>query len=347
MMLGDLGADVIKIERPGSGDETRGWGPPFDSEGQSAYFLSVNRNKLSVEADLDDPADLDVVRTLARHADVVVENVLPGTLERRGWGADAARSEHPHLVWCTITGFGAESRRPGYDFVIQAESGWMSITGAPEGDPMKHGIALADVIAGKDAVIAILAALVARSGTGTGRHVHVSLAASAEAALLNVAQNTLVGGQPPVRWGNAHANLVPYQLFRASDRPLVIAVGSDAQWLACASALELPELSSDAELATNAGRLSNRARVVTRIAERLATASAAHWIECLEAVGVPCGIVRTVPEVLAELPASARSGLPPSVPGTVRLPPPRLGEHSELLRAEGWNAFASVPHSSV
>ena len=342
MILADMGADVIKVERPDGGDETRGWGPPFAPDGASAYFLSVNRNKLSIGADLAVSADLDLLLRLAREADVVVENFLPGTLERRGWGAAVARAERPELVWCSISGFGSGSRRPGYDFVVQAESGWMSITGAPDGEPMKHGVALADVIAGKDASIAILAALVARGRTGDGRHVQIALAASAEAALVNVAQNTLVDGQPPRRWGNAHANLVPYQLFRASDRDLVIAVGNDAQWRACARALELADLGQDETLATNAGRLAQRDRVVGEIARRVATQTAAYWLARLEVVGVPCGIVRSVPEVLTQLPASARTGLPPSVPGSIRLPPPRLGEHSALVRAEGWNAFASL-----
>ena len=347
MILADMGADVIKVERPDGGDETRGWGPPFAPDGASAYFLSVNRNKLSIGADLADSDDLDLLLRLAREADVVVENFLPGTLERRGWGAAVARAERPELVWCSISGFGSGSRRPGYDFVVQAESGWMSITGQPDGEPMKHGVALADVIAGKDASIAILAALVARARMGEGRHVQISLAASAEAALVNVAQNTLVDGQPPRRWGNAHANLVPYQLFRASDRDLVIAVGNDAQWRACAGALELAELGQDETLATNAGRLAQRDRVVGAIARRVATQSAAYWLARLEVVGVPCGIVRSVPEVLAQLPASARSGLPPSVPGSIRLPPPRLGEHSALVRAEGWKAFASLEGRSA
>jgi crotonobetainyl-CoA:carnitine CoA-transferase CaiB-like acyl-CoA transferase len=347
MILADMGADVIKVERPGDGDETRGWGPPFAPDGASAYFLSVNRNKLSVGADLAVPADLDLLSGLAREADVVVENFLPGTLERRGWGAGVARAERPELVWCSITGFGSGSRRPGYDFVVQAESGWMSVTGEPDGEPMKHGVALADVIAGKDASIAILAALVARGRTGEGRHVQISLAASAEAALVNVAQNTLVGGQPPTRWGNAHANLVPYQLFRASDRPLVVAVGNDAQWHACTGALELPDLEADEKLATNAGRLAARERVVDAIARRLATQHASYWLARLAEVGVPCGLVRTVPEVLAQLPASAQTGLPPSVPGSIRLPPPRLGEHSALVRAEGWEAFASLERKSA
>ena len=340
MILGDMGADVLKIERPGVGDDTRGWGPPFDERGESAYFLSVNRNKLGVSADLDDPADLRLVRSLAGEADVVVENFLPGALERRGWGVASARRGHPGLVWCSITGFGAESRRPGYDFVVQAESGWMSITGAPDGEPMKHGLALADVIAGKDAAIAILAALVARGTSGHGRHVQLSLVASAEAALVNVAQNTLVSGRAPSRWGNAHANLVPYQMFHAEDRPVIVAVGNDAQWVACARALQLVELAEDPALGTNAGRIAQRDRVVDALARRLATRPAADWLARLEGAGVPCGLVRTVPEVLAHGGAAARTGLPPSVPGSIRRPPPRLGEHTALVRAEGWNAFA-------
>ena len=342
MILGDLGADVLKVERRGGGDETRGWGPPFDGRGESAYFLSVNRNKLAITADLDDPADLQQVRSLAAEADVVVENFRAGALERRGWGAAAARAEHPRLVWCSITGFGAESPRPGYDFVVQGESGWMSVTGEPGGEPMKHGVALADVIAGKDAAIAILAALVARGRSGQGRHVQVSLAASAEAALVNVAQNALVSGRAPSRWGNAHGNLVPYQLFHAEDRPVIVAVGSDAQWVACARALELRELAEDPALATNAGRIAQRDRVVDTLARRLATKRASDWIERLEGASVPCGLVRTIPEVLAHRSASVLTGLPPSVPGTIRRPPPRLGEHTALVRAEGWNAFAPV-----
>ena len=340
MMLGDMGADVIKVERPGGGDETRGWGPPFDAEGQSAYFLSVNRNKLSLTADLDDRADLELVRRLAGEADVVVDNFLPGALERRGWGAEPARAAHPGLVWCTIAGFEGDPGRPGYDVVVQAESGWMSITGEPERDPMKHGVALADVLVGRDAAIAILAALVARARTGEGRHVRVALDTTARAALVNVAQNTLVSGHAPARWGNAHANLVPYQLFHAEDRALIVAVGSDAQWRACAGTLGLTELRDDAALATNAGRILQRTRVVDTIARRLSSAPAVHWITLLRMAGVPCGFVRTVPEVLADSVASARSGMPPSVPGSVRRPPPRVGEHSAAVRAQGWRAFS-------
>ena len=223
----------------------------------------------------------------------------------------------------------------------------MSITGAPDGEPMKHGVALADVIAGKDACVAVLAALVARSRTGVGRHVQVSLAASAEAALVNVAQNTLVSGRPPTRWGNAHANLVPYQLFEASDRPLVIAVGNDAQWRACARALELAELGEDEALATNAGRLgATRARRGSHCAVDVATRTASFWLERLEAVGVPCGIVRSVPEVLAQLPASARTGLPPERAGHDSAPAPGARRAHGLVRAEGWNAFAALGDNS-
>ena len=339
MMLGDLGADVMKVERPGSGDDTRGWGPPFDDGGQSAYYLSVNRNKLGLTADLANEGDRELLARLAAEADVVVENFRPGALERHGLGHAALCARHPRLVWCTITGFGAESERPGYDFVVQAECGWMAVTGEPDGAPLKHGVALADVIAGKDATVAILAALVARASTGAGRHVQVSLAASAEAALVNVAQNALVSGAPARRWGNAHANLVPYQLFQASDRALVIAVGSDAQWAACARALELPLADEDA-LRSNAGRVAARDRVTGAMAARLAERTAGEWQRRLDESGVPCGLVRSVPEVLVSSGASLLTGMPPSVPGTVRRPPPRLGEHDARIRAQGWGAFA-------
>jgi crotonobetainyl-CoA:carnitine CoA-transferase CaiB-like acyl-CoA transferase len=340
MMLADLGASVLKVERPEGGDDTRGWGPPFDERGESAYFLSVNRNKLSLTADFANPADVKLIRELAAEADVVVENFRAGTLERRGLGAAELMTGNPKLVWCNIRGFGVGDTRPGYDFVVQAESGWMSITGEPAGSPMKHGVALVDVITGKDAAIAILAALVARASTGRGRMVQVSLEGSARAALVNVAQNALVAGMPPRRWGNAHANLVPYQLFEAADRPMVIAVGSDGQWLACARALGLDALAADDALRTNAGRIAAREQVVTEITRALKARTASEWIARLDAAGVPCGLVRTVPEALAESGASALTGLPPSVEGSVRRAPPRLGEHSRVIRERGWDAFA-------
>lgn len=342
MMLGDMGAQVIKIERPDGGDETRGWGPPFNEEGESAYYLSVNRNKLSVTVDLDAEDGRVLLDELLRDADVVVENFRPGVLHRRGLDAELVRSNYPKLVWCTIAGFADDPSRPGYDFVVQAESGWMSITGETDSVPMKHGIALVDVLAGKDAAIALLAALVERGVTGLGQVVTVHLSSTAEAALVNVAQNTLVSGAAPRRWGNAHANLVPYQLFDASDRAVVIAAGSDGQWLECAKALDLPELAADLSLRTNAGRLAQRSRVVAAIAARMRQRTAGEWKTKLDAEGVPNGVVRTVDEVLAQSTASRASGMPPAVPGTIRLRPPRLGEHTALVRERGWRAFEEV-----
>ena len=347
MMLGDLGADVLKIERPGGGDETRGWGPPFDHRGESAYYLSVNRNKRSLVADLGDPDDRALLRDLVAGADVVVDNFRPGTLERHGLDPAALLEGHPALVWCTITGFGPDRPRPGYDFVVQAERGWMAITGEPAGEPMKVGVALADVLAGKDAAIAVLGMLVGGVRTTArspeNRRAFVSLARSAAAALVNVAQGALVTGREAARWGNAHPHLVPYQLFDAADRPIVVAVGSDAQWAACARALELPALAEDPRLATNAGRLAQRGEVVSALAGRLAERPAAEWLERLARAGVPAGLVKGVLEALAEEGASPLTGVAPSVPGTVRRPPPRLGEHTAAVREAGWEAFARVP----
>jgi crotonobetainyl-CoA:carnitine CoA-transferase CaiB-like acyl-CoA transferase len=343
MILGDLGADVLKVERPGSGDDTRGWGPPFDPRGESAYYLSTNRNKIGLAADLGREEDRTLLDGLVAGADVVVENFRPGTLERRGLGAEAMLARHPSLIWCTITGFGLESPRPGYDFVVQAESGWMAITGEPGGSPMKVGVALADVLAGKDAAIAILAALASRGPyPGADRRLSVSLAHSATAALVNVAQNALVTGAEAARWGNAHPNLVPYELFEAADRPIVIAVGSDGQWPECARALGLHALAADAGLATNAGRLAARARVTGEIARALRAAPAAQWIARLDAAGVPCGVVKPVLEALQSVSASALTGVAPQRPGAVRLAPPTLDEHGALVRADGWAAFARI-----
>jgi len=337
MILGDLGADVIKIERPGTGDDTRGWGPPFDARGESAYFLSVNRNKLSVAADFDDPTDQALLQSLIAGADVVLENFREGTLERHGLGAGEMLAKHPRLLWCTITGFGLGNRRPGYDFVVQAESGWMAITGAPDGGPTKIGVAVVDVLAGKDAAIAILAALA--GGRRGERRLAVSLQHSAVSALVNVAQNALVTGADSPRWGNAHASIVPYDLFETADRPMVIAVGSDAQFQRCAAALGLDQLAEDATLRTNAGRAAARAHVVGTIAARLRVQPAAQWKSLLDAAGVPCGLVHSVTEALREVSASALTGVAPVAPGTVRLPPPRLDEHGARVRAEGWAAF--------
>ena len=342
MMLGDLGADVIKVERPVGGDETRGWGPPFDRDGESAYFLSINRNKKSLAADLSVAEDRRLIEDLIAEADVVLENFLGGALSRLGLDVEELLDTNPSLIWCTISGFGPDSPRPGYDFVMQAECGWMAITGERDGSPMKAGIALADVVAGKDATIAILAAVAERASGSLSRdkrRISISLADSARAALINVAQNVLVSGKDAARWGNAHPNLVPYQLFDAADRPLVIAVGSDGQWRACARALGLDDLADNEMLETNAGRVKNRERVVSALSERVREMGAQHWIDRLQSAGVPCGLVRTVAEALAFADASSRTGIPPSVPGTVRFPPPKLDEHGYSIRTLGWRAF--------
>lgn len=346
MTLGDLGADVIKVERPGIGDESRGWGPPFADDGESAYYLSCNRNKLSIALDLDTADDWHLLAGLIRDADVVLENFREGALSARGITARDWLAKNPRLIWCTISGFGPGSRRPGYDFVVQAECGWMSITGEPGGEPMKVGVALADIMAGKDATIAILGALLARDRSAAPlpveeRLLHISLQHTATAALINVAQNALVSGAEARRWGNAHPNLVPYQLFKAKDVPMVIAVGNDSQWKAACRVLDLSELSTDQSLDTNAGRLAQRDRVVRAIGDRLATADAAAWLGALDAAGVPCGVVRSVKAALADVEASPVTGVAPSVPGTVRRRAPTLDQHGTLVRREGWGAFRS------
>jgi crotonobetainyl-CoA:carnitine CoA-transferase CaiB-like acyl-CoA transferase len=351
MILGDLGASVIKVERSGIGDESRGWGPPFAPDGASAYYLCCNRNKLSIGLDFDLEADRAVLLDLIAGSDVVLENFRRGALATRGLNARKLLEQHPRLIWCTISGFGADSTRPGYDFVVQAECGWMSVTGEPDGQPMKSGMALADVTAGKDAAIAILAALTERARVGDRpsverRRLHVSLAHSATAALINVAQNVLVGGGDARRWGNAHPNLVPYQLFEAMDRPFVIAVGNDGQWRAACRALGLVALLEDQALATNAGRLSHRDRVVATIAERVRSAAAGHWLGALDAAGVPCGKVRSVREALADVVTDPRTGVAPAAPGPVRLNPPALDEHGNRIRSDGWSAFGSIDRST-
>ncbi|MBL0938701.1 MAG: CoA transferase [Gemmatimonadaceae bacterium] len=348
MMLGDLGASVIKVERPAVGDDTRGWGPPFAEDGQSAYFLSCNRNKVSLAANFSDEVDRELLFSLIRSADVVLENYLPGVLAKYGFDAELLLAQNPRLIWCTISGFGPDSQRPGYDFVVQAESGWMAMTGEPAGEPMKAGVAIVDVLSGKDAAIGILAALSARDRASSPlpaerRRIHVTLASSAVASLVNVAQNTLVSGRPAKRWGNAHANLVPYQLFQASDRPFVLAVGSDAQWVAAARALHMDGLANDPELRTNAGRLAARERVVSALDAQLATAPASHWMSLLDAAGVPCGLVREVHEAISDVSASARTGVSPLWNGTVRIPPPALGEHTVTVREKKWSLFDDLP----
>ena len=344
MTLGDLGADVIKVERPGLGDESRQWGPPFDERGESAYYLSTNRNKLGIALNLEVADDVALLRQLIAGADVVLENFKSETLTKAKLDRDEMLAAHPHLVWLTLTGFGLDNPRLGYDLVVQAESGWMAITGDPTGEPMKVGVALADVIAGKDAALSIMASLVARERSRealpvSARRLHVSLAHSAVAALVNVAQNVLVSGNEARRFGNAHPNLVPYQAFKARDGYIVIGVGNDRQWDSCCVALELSELGADKQLATNSGRLANRERVTSAIASRVAERDAGEWLGRLSMAGVPAGRVRAVSQALPDVAHSALTGIAPSVPGTVRFPPPKLDEHGSDIRRSGWAVF--------
>lgn len=340
MILGDLGADVLKVERPGSGDDTRGWGPPFAADGESAYFRSVNRNKRGVTVDFHSAEDRRWLLEMIAEADVVLENFLPATLSRYGIDAAAMLAAHPRLIWATITGFGPESSRPGYDFVVQAEAGWMAITGPVDGAPYKVGVALVDVITGKDAATAILAALFGRErGSPIDRHLHLSLQASATAALVNVAQNHLVSGAPTRRWGNAHPNLVPYEAFEAADRPFVVAVGSDRQWQACLEAIGwAPTVAAEdhQRWATNAGRVADRERLVPALGAWFRQATAEHWIARLESAGVPCGLIRTVEEAVRAMGGDPVTGMPPATGGAIRCAPPRLGEHDAVARGRGW-----------
>ena len=343
MTLGDLGASVIKVERPGSGDDTRAWGPPFDTDGESAYFLSINRNKRGIALDFARPEDLAVVRALIADADVVVDNFLPGALERRGLDPDELVVRYPRLIWCTIGGFAREPLRPGYDLVAQGESGMMAITGEPHGSPMKHGIAVVDVLAGKDATIAICAALAARARGAAAprdRRLHVTLLESALSAMSYAAQNVMVSGRDASRAGNGNPNLVPYQLVTARDRSFLLAVGNDQQFGALGGVLGMSGLATDARFATNAARVTNRDALLDLLGARLANQDADVWIAALSAAHVPCGRVLSVSEAIAHAGGSMRSGMPPAVPGTVRLPPPKLDEHGAEIRARGWQLFA-------
>jgi crotonobetainyl-CoA:carnitine CoA-transferase CaiB-like acyl-CoA transferase len=361
MMLGDMGADVVKVERPGTGDDTRTWGPPW-AEGpegrEAAYYLCVNRNKRSVAADLKTDEGRALVRRLAADADVLVENFAPGTLERCGLGWDELSAANPRLVWCTITGYGSdgpEAGRPGYDFAVQARAGWMAITGEPEGAPMKVGVAVVDVLTGQNAAIAILAALREREGSGRGQRVEVALFDSAVAGLINVAQAALVTGREPARWGNAHVTIVPYQAFDAADRPFIVAVGNDGQWRRLCEAVGAEALLADARFATNPGRVEHRAEVAGALTARFRARPAAEWLAMLEAAGVPCSPVQSVREALADPVLTERGGFWPAAgptfgtidtvasplrfsrtPASLRRPPPSVGEHTDEVAERGW-----------
>jgi formyl-CoA transferase len=352
MMLGDLGADVVKVERPGEGDGSRRWGPPF-AGGESAYFLQVNRNKRSVAVDLRDPAGRQVVARLIARADVVLHNFLPSAAVRYGVDSDAVRAVNPRAVHCTISGYpsdGPDAELPGYDFLMQGLGGIMSITGEPEGEPMKVAVAISDIVAGLFASSAVLAALVERDATGSGRSCEVSLLDAQVAWLANRAGDWLISGITPQRLGNAHPSIVPYETFRAADGYVNLAVGTDEQFARFCREAGLHELADDPDLVTNRLRVVNRDRLVPALQRAFAERPVAHWLGVLDRAGVPGGPVLSVPETL-EGPAAhtvetiahptagplRMIGSPMQVDGerlAARMPPPRLGEHTAEVLAE-------------
>jgi len=293
MMLADLGADVVKVERPGIGDETRSWGPPHDAHGQATYFQAVNRNKRSIVLDLADEGDRAHALELASTSAVVVENFRPGVMERLGLGYDALRETTPGLVYCSITGFGAGdgAALPGYDLLVQALGGLMSITGSPEGEPQKVGVALVDVLAGLFSSVGVLAALRHRDATGEGQRVEVNLLSSLLAALVNQASAFTIAGVVPDRLGNAHPSISPYELYETGDGELVLAVGNDRQFAALCDVLGAPELAADPRFAGNGERVAHRVQLRAELVNRMAAAPATEWAARLTQARVPAGVV--------------------------------------------------------
>lgn len=354
MTLADLGADVVKVEHPRGGDETRSWGPPYAGS-EAAYFLSVNRSKRSVALDLKQPEGRELALELCTRADVVIENFRPGGAARLGLDYETVRAGRPDVVYCTISGFGRREPRdrPGYDFVLQAESGLMAITGEPDGVPTKVGVALIDVLTGLNAATAILAALRRRDRTGEGELIEVALLDSALAALVNVAQNALVTGEEPGRFGNAHPSIVPYQPFRAADGWIAVAAGNDGLYARLCRAVERPELAEDERFATNEARVRNRTALIAELDAVFAARATEEWVELLLAAGVPAGKIRGVGEALQSAEASGAAATirvlhptagpinlvaPPfSLAGSGLRPaaaPPLLGEHTAEVLAE-------------
>jgi crotonobetainyl-CoA:carnitine CoA-transferase CaiB-like acyl-CoA transferase len=353
MVLGDLGADVLKVEHPERGDDTRHWGPPFagDEElGESAYFLSVNRNKRSIGVDLKDQKGLERVRKLAAGADVVIENWRRGALEKLGLGYKSLREANPGLVYCSITGFGPgpDENRPGYDFLVQARGGVMGITGQPGGEPTKVGVAISDIVCGLFASNAILAALHRRSVTGEGARIEVPLFESTLGWLANRGQEYLTSGEDTGLIGNAHPSIVPYQTFDASDKPIVVAVGNNAQFANLCKAIGRPELAEDERYATNPDRVANREDLIVELQKEFSKRPADEWAEEIRAAGVPSGPVNTLADVFADEhllgsgmledldhPSAGHLEMlasPILIEGErlpIRRPPPTLGQHTE------------------
>ena len=349
MLLADMGADVVKVESPG-GDDTRTWVPPV-RDGVSTYFLGVNRNKRSVALDLKDPADAALARELAGRADVLLENFKPGGLDRFGLGYDSVAAGNPGIVYASISGFGSGGGRslPGYDLIVQAISGLMSLTGDPEGPPYRAGISVFDVMAGLHATIGVLAALHHRDATGRGQHVEVNLLASALSGLVNQSSAVVAGGVVPMRMGNSHPSLFPYDALPAADRDLIVTAGNDGQFRRLCEVLGVPELVDDPRFRRNQDRTANREELRPLLVERLRTRTADEWFRDLIAAGVPCGPINTVDGGVAfaeglgldpvvrigpEAVPSVRHPITFSVtPARYGLPPPDLDEHGAAIRA--------------
>lgn len=351
--LADLGADVIKIERPGQGDDTRQWGPPFapDAQGQptteAAYFLAVNRNKRSVTLDIATPEGQQIVRELVAQCDVLVENFKVGDMRRYGLDYESLRAEHPGLVYCSITGFGQTgpyAPRAGYDFIVQGMGGFMSVTGegeqVPGSSPQKAGVAIADLFTGAQATIAILAALTHRDRTGEGQHLDICLLDTQVAMMANMATNYLATGQSPVRWGNAHPNIVPYQTFQVADGWVIVACGNDSQFRKLTEVAGAPELASDERFSTNPQRVRHRQVLIPLLDDLMRHKTRAQWIAALEAAGVPCGPINQMADVFQDPQVLARDML-------VRLPHPTAGQVSvpgSALKLSGTPvAYRSAP----
>lgn len=352
MMLGDLGAEVIKIERPGVGDESRHWGPPF-FDGESAYYLCCNRNKQSLTLNLKHERGVAIVRELTRRSDVVIENFRVGVLDKLGLGYTDLQAVNPRLVYCSVSGFGhtgPDRHLASYDFLIQGRSGLMSITGERDGPPMKVGVAIADVTAGLFASNAVLAALLARERTGAGQHLDIALYDSQIACMANIASNYLCSGEIPERWGNAHKSIVPYEAFQAADDYLILAVGNDEQWRQFCVAAGVGAWAQDPRFATNPARVANREALIPLLQDLLRGKTVAEWLQLCARADVPAGPVNTIDKVFVDPQTLARgmllqmphptlgtvplAGTPlnlSATPAQMRLPPPLLGEHTDTI----------------
>ncbi len=359
MMLGDFGADVIKIELPGAGDESRGWGPPFVGDpygpypGESAYFLSANRNKRSLTVNLKDPAGLEIIRKLVRVSDIFIENFRTGVLDEMGLGYEALKEGNPGLIYCSISGYGRtgpDKDRPGYDAIVQAEGGMMSITGPKEGPPSRVGIPIIDITSGMFAASAILAAIYERMESGEGQQIDISLLDTQAALLANVASNYLVSGQAPERVGNAHPNIAPYEPFQARDKGFVLGAANQRQWEKLCDAISHPQLKEDPRFLTNQERVKNRSDLIATLNGIFKEKDAEDWLALIREAGLPCGPINSLPEVFEHPQSEDRgfiqrvehntAGLIPltgfpyklsRTPAEVHHPPPVLGEHNHQI----------------